>query len=130
MRLIIAGSRTVAPDVTEVDAAFADSPFNVDLVTEVVRGGASGADRAGEEWAKARSLPVHYEPVTDADYAAHGKYSGPRYRNRRMAEIADAALIFWDGMSAGSADMAIRMIARKKPVHVVPTKRAPRRRAR
>jgi DNA-binding CsgD family transcriptional regulator len=43
-------------------------------------------------------------------------------RNRRMAERAAAAVVLWDGRSGGSSDMVARMVARDKPVEVVPWK--------
>ena len=33
-----------------------------------------------------------------------GDATGPK-RNQQMAEIADAAVVFWDGQSAGSKNM-------------------------
>lgn len=122
MKLVIAGSRTVHPSIEEIDAGTAllgvGSIFFVD---EVICGGANGADACGAEWAIIRSIAIHYEPITKEDIATHGKYLGPRMRNRRMAERGDVALVFWDGKSAGSADMVTRMVARKKPVVVIPT---------
>lgn len=123
--MIIAGSRTVSPTVEEITRAIADlDPGGLlwapEEWTEVVCGCARGADRAGEAWAIARGLRVHHEPITAALDAKHGKYLAPKMRNRLMAERADAALIFWDGTSGGSADMACRMVTRDKPVRVVP----------
>lgn len=137
IKLIIAGSRTVDPSVSEIDEelfklelGWADRPRTVevfrDLISEVICGGAGGADKAGRRWAEAREIPVHPEPITEQDIRQWGKYIGPRMRNRRMAERGDVAVIFWDGQSGGSADMCTRMVARRKFVEVVPTKRAVR----
>ncbi len=63
---------------------------------------------------------MHREPIITDDIDRWGKYVGPRMRNRRLAERGDAALIFWDGVSGGSADMCTRMVARDKPVRVIP----------
>ncbi len=131
MRLIITGSRTVTPTFEEIDHVvqhlvaeqFGDKlsgPLSSRII-EVISGAAKGSDAAGEEWARARGIPVHQEPVTKDDYDKYGQYIAPRMRNRRMAERASHAAIFWDGISAGSADMATRMCARGKPVAVVPT---------
>ena len=79
-------------------------------------GGAKGADDAGEDWAIANEIPVKLFP---ADWNAHGKAAG-KLRNRAMADYADAALVFWDGMSSGSCDMVTRMVVRGKPVRVIP----------
>jgi len=37
-----------------------------------------------------------------------------------MAQMADAALIVWDGRSTGSLDMLHRMIALDKPAYLFP----------
>ena len=143
LSLIIAGSRTVDPSIEDVDAAIgrllekhypnafavlksmqADSG-EVDwptVILEVVDGGADGGDNAGGRWAACRSVTVHPEPITGQDIAVHGKYKGPRMRNRRMAERGDCLIAFWDGVSGGTADMVCRMTARGKPALVVPTK--------
>lgn len=138
IKLIIAGSRTVDPSVAEIDAelfklelGWADRPRTVEvfreLISEVICGCAGGADKAGRRWAEAREIPVHPEPITEEDIRQWGKYVGPRMRNRRMAQRGDVAVIFWDGESGGSADMCTRMVARRKFVEVVPTKRAVKR---
>lgn len=122
--VIIAGSRAVSPTVSDIDAAIELlDPSGLLWVpaewTEIVCGGAKGADSAGEDWAKHHGIAVAYDLVLPGDYQQHGKLA-PKVRNRRMAERADAALIFWDGMSGGSADMCCRMVARGKPVVVIP----------
>lgn len=122
MRLIIAGSRTVYPSIEQIDAEFDDFLFVLQDVAEVVSGTASGADDAGESWAATKSIPVRRFP---ANWDKYGKAAG-KFRNREMADYADMALVFWDGMSSGAADMATRMLARDKPVRVVPCKRRAR----
>lgn len=121
MKLIIAGSRTAHPGIADIDRAVIDwqsTPFGLDVILEVVSGTSDGADSAGEEWALYRGLKLTEFP---ADWDKHGKVAG-KLRNRQMADYADAALVFWDGMSSGSCDMVTRMVARGKPVRVVPMK--------
>lgn len=132
--VIIAGSRTVSPTVEEIDAAIVRlDPGGLLWVpadwTEIVCGMAPGADLAGKAWAEARGKSVRRVPITTALVERHGKYLAPKMRNREMAEIADAALIFWDGTSSGSADMCIRMNARDKPVRTIPWPRRRRKKA-
>lgn len=135
MKLIIAGSRTVEPSIEDIDrevaelvARFRGRPGDpAELITEVVSGGATGADRAGEAWAKHRGIALHVERITDEDVQRHGKYLAPKMRNRRMAERGEIALVFWDGESGGSADMCTRMVARRKLAIVVPTRKRPAR---
>jgi len=123
--IIIAGSRTVSLSPAEIDAAIQRiDPSGLLWVpsewSEVVCGMARGADLSGMEWALRCGISVHRDPVTGEDYATHGRYIAPKVRNRRMAERADAAVLFWDGWSGGTADMCIRMVARGKPVAVIP----------
>jgi hypothetical protein len=133
LQLVIAGSRTVFPTIEMVDEAVRAN-FAHELgrdhdprtyIAEVIDGGADGGDRSGREWANAHGIPVHPEPITDADWKL-GKFVGPRMRNRRMADRGDAALIWWDGLSGGSSDMCTRMVARRKPVVVIPTLKRPK----
>lgn len=123
MKLIIAGSRTVDPTPSEIDAAFDDLLFVVADVTEVVSGCAEGADKAGENWARLRGISIRKFMINDEDRKAVGPKLAPKMRNRRMAEYGDAALIWWDGTSGGSADLAIRMAVRDKPVRVIPARK-------
>ena len=94
MKLIISGGRDY--QFSAEDRAFLDS---LQDITEVVSGGAAGADAQGEEWARIRQIPVM---VFQADWKAHGRGAGPR-RNRAMAEYADAVALFPGGR--GSASM-------------------------
>lgn len=129
MKLIIAGSRGLSPTIEDIDRAFheflrvvARDPsriWRLADVKEVVSGTAAGADLAGEAWAEANGIPVKRFP---AAWARQGKAAG-KLRNRVMAEYADAAIVFWDGMSPGSCDMVTRMVARQKPVYVARSSR-------
>ncbi len=111
MRLIIAGSRGFA-DYPAMSAWLVDIQPHV---TEVVSGTARGADDLGERWAKIRGIPVKPFP---ADWAAHGKAAG-HIRNRAMAKYADAAVVFWDGQSRGTANMVAEAKAAGIPCFIV-----------
>lgn len=66
----------------------------------MLNGGAEGADRIGDYWGRKSGWVVE-------DYAADwsvGKIGGP-LRNKRMAEVADLCIAFWDGKSRGTRDM-------------------------
>lgn len=123
MILLIAGSRTVFPPPDVIDAAGDSLLFRLDEVTEIVSGGARGADLAGERWAEGRNIPIkRYLP----DYDSLGGYYAPKMRNREMARYLDGpsstsrAIVLWDGLSGGAADMATRLVARGIPVRIVP----------
>jgi len=88
MRTIIAGGRDY--QFTPEDIEWLDRYHKTYPLTEVVCGGASGADECGKQWAKSRGIPVKMFP---ADWAQHGKAAGP-LRNQQMAEYAEALFAF------------------------------------
>lgn len=110
MRVIVAGSRT-ADCMLELVSAIRKAGFVIDTV---VSGTARGADRLGEQWAKANGVPIARYP---ADWDGLGKSAGYR-RNEEMARNADALIALWDGESRGTIHMI--SIAKKAglPVHV------------
>ena len=121
MRVIIAGTRykdkenkIPFDDYNLVVEAIGRSGFTI---TEVVSGTAVGADRLGEQWARANNVPIKEMP---ADWTRYGNAAGPM-RNKAMAEYADAAIVVWDGKSPGSRNMVENMIRRKKPYYVALT---------
>lgn len=95
-KLIIAGSRTF-DDYLMLSAVAENLPY----FQEIVSGGAKGADKLGERWAKNRAINISR---FDADWHKYGKGAG-MMRNWEMADYADALLAFWDGKSRGTADM-------------------------
>ncbi len=125
LRIIVAGSRGLAPNGDAIHNAFDRWLEEESIVPgEIVSGNARGVDRAGEEWAVSVGLPVKRFPITQHDWRMYGKSAGPR-RNAEMARYADAALIFWDGQSRGTKDMLEQMRDRKKPFRVVRVGGAP-----
>lgn len=102
MRLIIAGSRHLSPAPKFVNQCVrsCEREFK-QVVTSVITGGAEGVDAAGAAWARDYRVPVR---VYHADWKRYGPAAGP-IRNRKMASIADALLLIWDGRSRGSASM-------------------------
>ena len=105
-KIIIAGSRTFDDYEGLVDCLdeqilelIEQNDVTDDI--EIVSGGAKGADKLGERYAKEKGYGLK---VFKADWNKYGKSAGYR-RNEQMAEYADAALIFWDGESKGSAHM-------------------------
>jgi hypothetical protein len=97
LKTIIAGSRGVTN--YNLVKSFLDT---TDLkITEVVSGGARGADKLGEQWAYEKGLPIMCFP---AQWDTYGKAAG-YIRNREMAQYADALIAFWDGKSKGTKNM-------------------------
>ena len=68
---------------------------------EVVSGGANGADKLGERFAKEWEYPIKRFP---ADWEKYGKSAG-YIRNEEMAKYANALIAFWDGGSKGTKHM-------------------------
>lgn len=96
MRLIIAGGRDFIPYPHHwmwLDMLHDASILNHNRIVQVVCGMARGADLFGKEWAESYGIPVVEFP---ADWAKHGRAAGP-IRNRQMAEVADAAVLFPGG---------------------------------
>ncbi len=111
MKIIIAGTRTFA-DKRLLESTMHEYPS---AITEIVSGGAQGADRCGEDYARLHNLNL---TIFKADWDAHGKAAGP-IRNRKMAQYADAAVVFWDGSSSGSKNMITEMRRLGKPVKII-----------
>lgn len=105
MKLIIAGGRDFHGSQKAIKALDYFFLKRFDKVTEVVSGAARGADKFGEDWANANSIPIKR---FIANWGLHGKQAGP-IRNEQMASYADAVVLFPGGK--GTANM--KSIARK-----------------
>lgn len=77
-------------------------------ITEIVSGGARGADAMAESYAKAHGFPCTVYP---ADWEKHGRKAG-FLRNRQIVDHADMVLALWDGESKGTG-MTIDLAKRK-----------------
>ena len=116
MKTIIAGSR----DYTNYQAVRSIMDRCPWAVTEVVCGGARGADAMGDQWAKEKGVavkpfPADWKRQPDGSY---DKTAGFK-RNEEMAVYADACVAFWDGESPGTRDMIDRALAHKLHLLVV-----------
>ena len=95
MKTIIAGGRDFQ-DMAALRTAVAACGWTI---TEVVSGGARGADAIGELYAQESGLPVkRFNP----NWASFGKMAGP-VRNRQMAQHAQALIALPGGR--GTANM-------------------------
>lgn len=91
VRLIIAGGRDL--ELNRDHLAWLRKVLRDCDPSEIVSGGARGADRAGEVLAKSLGLPVRVFP---ADWDAYGKRAG-HLRNEQMAKYADAVALLPGG---------------------------------
>lgn len=110
MKVIIAGGREFERYYT-FDRAMQDLAARI---SEVVSGGARGADAMGERFAEVHEIPLAKFP---ADWKTHGKAAG-HIRNYEMAQYADALIAFWDGESRGTRNMIDTALREGLEVHV------------
>lgn len=112
-RIAVVGSREFSK-LSEIPR-YLDHIFKVRTDIIIVSGGADGVDKAAEEWAKAHGIECVVYP---ANWDEDGDRAGIK-RNAQIIENSDAAIIFWDGESAGSLDSLCRGMKKKDyPVQV------------
>jgi len=94
MKLAVVGSRTLTNYKLVLNELnqFSD-------ITEIVSGGAQGADKFAERYAIEKNIPIK---IFKADWGRYGKRAG-YVRNKEIWEYADQGIAFWDGHSAGTA---------------------------
>lgn len=66
-----------------------------------VSGGCKGADSLGQRYAKENGYKVE---IYHANWKIYGRAAGPK-RNKKMAEISDYVICFWDSKSRGTKSM-------------------------
>ena len=121
MNIIIAGSRSFNDyDLLKRKLDHLLSNKDLDYV-QIISGTAKGADQLGEQYARERGCQLQRMP---ANWKRYGKSAGFE-RNARMAQQADAAVVFWDGESRGALHMANTMKQFNKPVRLVQYLQAP-----
>jgi hypothetical protein len=93
MKLAIIGSRSFS-DFEIVESEY----LKLKGVTEIVSGGAKGADQLGEALAEKYNLRLS---VFIPDWKTYGRAAGV-VRNKSIVEASDYVLAFWDGKSKGT----------------------------
>lgn len=104
-KLIVAGSRDFTDYkllCKEID--YYISKIKTDHNVVIISGHARGADKLGEQYAKEHGYPCM---IYEADWSK-GRSAG-FVRNKKMAKIGHALIAFWDGKSAGTANMIDQM---------------------
>ena len=79
-----------------------------------ISGGCHGADALGERYAREHGYKIKRYP---AEWEKYGRAAGPM-RNRKMAEIADFIICFWDGKSRGTKTMIDFATEKGKPLKI------------
>ena len=93
MKLIVAGGRSYRLQPSDIEKL-----NNVGNVTELVSGGATGVDSDAEAWAMSRNISItRFIP----EWEHFGRAAGP-IRNKKMAEYADAVILFPGGKGTAS----------------------------
>lgn len=111
MKLIVSGSRSFT-DYQQVCRVLGEHRQHI---TQVITGGARGADRLGYRWTWKHQVK---HQLFRADWERFGKSAGVR-RNHQMAQAGDVLVAFWDGRSPGTAHMVQCMTQLGKPVVVI-----------
>ena len=98
MNLAIVGSRTFDNYemlTSKIDEICANNNIEIG---KIVSGGARGADRMGERFAKERGIETLIFP---AEWNKYGKRAG-FIRNETIIDNCDICIAFWDGESRGT----------------------------
>ena len=114
MRLAIIGSRTFNDYALLANTIFS-SLCPLDFITEIISGGAKGADSLGADFAENNDIPLKVFP---AEWNKYGKSAG-FIRNQIIVNTCDMVLAFWDGESRGTADTIAKAKKAKKPTFIV-----------
>lgn len=110
MRVSIVGSRSLD------DRCFAVLSEHVPSgASEIISGGASGADKLAERYALENNLPM---TVIKPDYKTYDRQA-PLIRNSQIVAESDFTLILWDGKSRGSLNVIMTCIRTNKPFKVL-----------
>jgi hypothetical protein len=84
-------------------------------VSEIISGGASGADKLAERYAEEQDLPM---TVIRPDYKTYDR-AAPLIRNSQIVAESDFTLVLWDGKSRGSLNVIMTCIRTNKPFRVL-----------
>ena len=114
-RVVIAGCR----DYNNYEEAkrFIDyciSDIRKDYTVIIVSGGTQGADALGERYARENNFKIERYI---AEWDKYGKSAGPK-RNKKMAEISDFVICFWDEKSRGTKSMIEYSKKCDKPIKI------------
>lgn len=110
MKTIIAGSRK-GVDYADIELAVANCGWKI---TEVIEGGAQGADNLGRSWAWNNGLPCTTMP---AEWDKYGKSAGYR-RNVEMSNVAEALIAIRVGGESSKGTTHMINIAKEKGLRV------------
>lgn len=91
-----------------------------EIATQIISGGADGADTLAAEWARQHGLPLREILPDYKKYSATPKFA-PIARNMDIVHEADLVIAFWDGIKAKGTWNAIELALEKnKQLIIVP----------
>lgn len=104
-------------------------PFRASI-TQIISGGASGADNLGEIYAKEHNIPIKVfeaewdnfnEPCKIKENSQGKKYNALAgfNRNSQIIQSADFVIAFWNGKSPGTRDSIGKAHKLKKDILIV-----------
>lgn len=84
-------------------------------ISEIISGGAIGADKLAELYAKIHSIPTR---IFLPDYKTYGR-SAPLIRNEQIIKESDVVIAFWDDKSTGTLHALSKAKSYDKEIHVI-----------
>ena len=108
MRLLMFGSRSIDPLTSPLMQIAIHSLLLEIKPTEVVHGGAIGADVYGDHIASTLNLPR-----PDGSFNKSAGFE----RNQLLVDACDIAIGIWDGISKGSVDTLKKLLNQNKPFY-------------
>lgn len=84
-------------------------------ITKIISGGANGADKLSEKYAKDNNIEII---VFIPDWGKHGKSAG-FIRNTTIVENSDIIVAFHDGKSKGTLDSINKSKERNKKLYII-----------
>ena len=114
MKLAIVGGRDFN-DYGKL-AATIQNHFYLVQITEIISGGANGADSLAEKYARQYQNIKYVEFLPD--WKNEGKVAGFN-RNQKIVNECDMVLAFWDGVSRGTKDTIEKAKKAHKPTFIV-----------
>lgn len=101
MKIAVVGSRTFSDYILLKSVLNLAAKYG--FVTEIVSGGAQGADSLAKKYAQEHNVSYKEFP---AQWDIYGKSAG-FIRNKLIVEYCDMVIAFWDGKSRGTNDTSI-----------------------
>lgn len=83
-------------------------------ISEIISGGAKGADELAEKYAKLNSIPIL---IIKPNWSL-GRHAG-LLRNTQIVEACDMLVAFWDGQSKGTLDSLKKAEKSAKQIKIV-----------